>query len=77
MPERRECSFCGEAIEPGTGKLHIKNTGKVLHFCSNKCRKNLLKLDRKPRDTRWTQRYAQDKAIETYQKKDTGEESSE
>ncbi len=79
MPERRECTFCGEPIEPGTGKQHIKNTGRVFHFCSNKCRKNLLNLERTPRETKWTRRYAQDKAIETYRKKEskTEEESKE
>jgi len=77
MPERRECTFCGEPIEPGTGKQHIKNTGRVFHFCSNKCRKNHLKLERTPRETKWTRRYAQDKAIETYRKKGTEENEDE
>jgi len=77
MPERRECTFCGEPIEPGTGKQHIKNTGRVFHFCSNKCRKNLLELERTPRETKWTKRYAQNKAIETYRKKGTEEEKKE
>ncbi len=77
MPERRECTFCGEPIEPGTGKQHIKNTGRVFHFCSNKCRKNLLQLDRTARETKWTRRYAQDKAIETYRKKGDEQEEQE
>ncbi len=71
MPERRECSFCGDPIEPGTGKQHIMNTGKVFHFCSNKCKKNLLNLGRKAVETRWTKRYSQEKAIETYKKTDS------
>jgi len=77
MPERRECTFCGEPIEPGTGKQHIKNTGKVFHFCSNKCRKNLLNLNRTARETKWTKRYAQDKAIETYRKKGAEQEEEQ
>lgn len=68
MPERRECSFCGDPIEPGTGKQHIKNSGKVFHFCTSKCKKNMLDLDRKAVETRWTKRYARDRAIETYKK---------
>ncbi len=48
------CSFCGKEIVPGTGKLYIKKDGKVLHFCSTKCEKNMLKLGRKPREHKWT-----------------------
>lgn len=49
-----KCSFCGETIEPGTGKIFVRKTGKVLYFCSNKCEKNMLKLKRRPVDVRWT-----------------------
>lgn len=51
------CSFCKNIIEKGTGKIYVKLDGKMLHFCSNKCEKNLLKLGRKPRTTEWTQEY--------------------
>lgn len=70
MPEKRECTFCGEPIEPGTGTLHIKNNGQTFHFCSSKCRTNMMDLARKARETRWTRRHAQEKAITTYRKKD-------
>ncbi|MBL7100355.1 MAG: 50S ribosomal protein L24e [Nanoarchaeota archaeon] len=52
-----KCSFCGERIEKGTGKLFVFKTGKVLHFCSSKCEKNTLKLKRKPRNFKWTKHY--------------------
>jgi large subunit ribosomal protein L24e len=48
------CSFCGTNIVPGTGKIYVKKSGKLFYFCSSKCEKNLLKLDRKPRDQKWT-----------------------
>ena len=48
------CSFCGHTLEKGTGKMLVKNDSKVLYFCSMKCEKNLLKLNRKPRVTKWT-----------------------
>jgi len=51
------CSFCGNAIRRGTGKMLVKLDGKILYFCSNKCEKNLLKLGRKPRETTWTKEY--------------------
>ena len=38
----------------GTGKMYIKKDGKTLWFCTSKCEKNMLKLNRKPRTTKWT-----------------------
>lgn len=51
------CSFCGESIEKGTGKMFVYATGKISYFCSNKCEKNLHKLHRNPSQTRWTQSF--------------------
>ena len=52
-----KCSFCGNNIEQGTGKMFAFNTGDVKFYCSNKCEKNHLKLHRIPRKTKWTQEY--------------------
>ncbi len=52
-----KCTFCGTDIEKGTGKLLVKTDGKLIHFCSNKCEKNLLKLKRKPLTTKWSKLY--------------------
>lgn len=57
MPIRRSCSFCGNEIEPGTGKMFIKKDGTVFVFCSSKCQLNMLKLGRVPRWTPWTQAF--------------------
>ncbi|MGQ0535773.1 MAG: 50S ribosomal protein L24e [Methanobacteriota archaeon] len=54
MVERRDCHFCGNPIEPGTGKLFVKRDGTRFHFCTNTCQKNLLVLKRTPRKVRWT-----------------------
>ena len=48
------CSFCGNQITPGTGKIFVQNTGKILYFSSNKCEKNMLKLNRKNIKIKWT-----------------------
>jgi large subunit ribosomal protein L24e len=48
------CSFCGNDIKKGTGKIFVKKDGKILNFCSTKCEKNLLKLKRKPIVVKWT-----------------------
>jgi large subunit ribosomal protein L24e len=52
-----KCSFCGETIEKGTGKMFVEKDGKILYFCSSKCEKNLNKLHRKARNFKWTQHY--------------------
>jgi large subunit ribosomal protein L24e len=57
MPIRRTCSFCGNEIEPGTGKMFIKKDGTVFVFCSSKCQLNMLHLGRVPRWTPWTQAF--------------------
>lgn len=57
MVEQRVCSFCGNEIEPGTGKMYIKKDGTVFYFCKNKCKKNMIVLKRVPRRVRWTKNY--------------------
>ena len=47
------CSFCQTKLEKGTGKMFVYASGKVLHFCSMKCEKNMLKLKRKARNLKW------------------------
>lgn len=59
MVEKRTCSFCGQDIEPGTGKMYVKKDGTVYNFCSNKCKKNRIDIGRVPRRTRWTNRYSE------------------
>ncbi len=54
MVKVRNCSFCGYNIPVGRGIMYIKNDGIILNFCSNKCRKAMLKYKKNPRKTRWT-----------------------
>ena len=63
MVERRVCTFCGDEIEPGTGKMYIKKDGVVYNLCSSKCYKNLVILGRVPRRTTWTRYYEREKSI--------------
>lgn len=56
-----KCSFCGQNLKPGYGKMFVKKDGKIFYFCSNKCEKNLLKLRRKPIKIRWTEAYRKEK----------------
>src|SRR3990172_7901017 len=63
MPVTRTCSFCGNDIEPGTGKMFIRRDGTVPFFCSSKCERNLLDLGRGPRWTRWTKHFRRAKGL--------------
>lgn len=49
-----KCSFCNNEIPKGTGTMYVKVSGQILYFCSSKCEKNLLKLERIPREHKWT-----------------------
>jgi len=49
-----KCSFCDIEIRKSTGKMLVKNSGKIFFFCTNKCEKNMFKLKRKPIKTKWT-----------------------
>jgi large subunit ribosomal protein L24e len=51
------CSFCGNEMPRGTGKMYVKKDGKIFYFCSMKCEKNMNKLGRKPLRTKWTKFY--------------------
>ncbi len=56
------CTFCGSAIEAGTGKMYIKRDGSVFHFCSSKCQRNQVELGRVNRHVKWTGAAASAKA---------------
>ncbi len=73
MVEAKECTFCGKKIEPGTGKLYIRTDGQKFNFCNSKCEKNIIEHGRKDRETKWTRKHAQEKAVKTYHKKEKEE----
>jgi large subunit ribosomal protein L24e len=56
-----DCNFCGIKIPKGTDYIFVTAKGKALYFCTSKCYKNLVKLDRKIRHTKWTQAYMLEK----------------
>jgi len=35
-----KCSFCSEQIPQGRGIIFVEISGRILNFCSSKCRKN-------------------------------------
>ncbi|HLP79636.1 MAG TPA: 50S ribosomal protein L24e [Acidobacteriota bacterium] len=52
-----KCSFSGKTIPPGQGIMYVQNDGRVYYFINKKAERNMLKLDRKPRTTKWTEEY--------------------
>ncbi|MCX6775842.1 MAG: 50S ribosomal protein L24e [Candidatus Micrarchaeota archaeon] len=52
-----KCSFCGNEIESGTGTIFVRRDGSMLDFCSQKCKRGMLKLKRNPRKLKWTTKY--------------------
>jgi large subunit ribosomal protein L24e len=49
-----KCVFCHSDIKAGTGKLFVRNDGRLLWFDKQKCEKNMLKLNRKQAKLKWT-----------------------
>jgi large subunit ribosomal protein L24e len=64
MVVKRQCSFCAQEIEPGTGAMFVKRDGTVFHFCSGSCRKQQLHLHRVGHRFKWTRAHALKKAAD-------------
>ncbi len=60
---KMKCSFCGHEIGKGTETIFVTSKGKAHYMCSSKCEKNMFKLNRKPRKTKWTEEYRKEKNI--------------
>lgn len=54
MVDTYTCTFCGEKVEPGTGKMYVRKDGTIFYFCSSKCQNN-YRLGRVPRRVDWTE----------------------
>ncbi|MFT4311928.1 MAG: 50S ribosomal protein L24e [Candidatus Woesearchaeota archaeon] len=52
-----QCSFSGKEIPQGRGIMYIRKDGRVWYFADRKAEKNMVKLGRKPRETKWTKEY--------------------
>jgi len=49
------CSFCGNNIEKGSGKMFVKSDGAIMFYCNSKCEKNSRIRDKKK--VKWTGEY--------------------
>lgn len=48
-----KCSFCGNKLPEGRGKMFVLKSGQVRYFCNSKCQKN-WKKGREGKNTEWT-----------------------
>jgi len=55
-----KCSFCGDTIPPGRGKMFVKNDGRIFYFCDSKCDKN-YRLGREGKFLKWTKKFQKGK----------------
>jgi large subunit ribosomal protein L24e len=55
-----KCSFCGNKLELGTGKMFVSTSNKIFYFCSKKCEKN-WEMGRNPKKLKWTKSYEKEK----------------
>ncbi len=58
MVVKRQCSFCADEIEPGTGSMYVKRDGTIYHYCSSSCRRQMLGLGRVGHRLKWTRAHA-------------------
>jgi len=49
-----KCSMCKTSMQRGTGKMYVRNDGRLLYFCSSKCQKN-WKMGRGEKGLKWAQ----------------------
>ena len=57
LGKMNKCVFCGGETHDFMGVHLIKNDGTIDFYCSSKCRKNSLKLNRDKRNMKWTAAY--------------------
>ena len=72
-----KCVFCGKEEHSFKGIHLIGNDGNVNYYCSNKCRKNALKLKRDKRKLKWTVAHSEErvKAVKKEAKRVADEEA--
>jgi len=71
-----KCSFCGKMYDIHRGLTFVLKSGKILHFCSSKCRKN-YRLGRKSEEVNWIRREKKTKKEEKEELLKEAEEQEE
>jgi len=51
-----KCILCGDALKLGRGKIFVKKSGEIFHFCNSKCQSN-WKKGREGKSLKWTSKF--------------------
>ncbi len=55
-----KCSICKLNVPRGTGKMYVRNDGRIFYFCSSKCQKNWT-MGRVEKNLKWAMQEKADK----------------
>ncbi|MCK4335682.1 MAG: 50S ribosomal protein L24e [Candidatus Aenigmarchaeota archaeon] len=47
-----KCSVCKSNVLKGSGKMFVRNDGRIFYFCSSKCQKN-WNMGREGKKLKW------------------------
>ena len=47
-----KCSICKSNLLKGSGKMFVRNDGRIFYFCSSKCQRN-WKMGREGKKLKW------------------------
>jgi len=47
-----KCSMCKSNMPRGTGKMFVRNDGRIIYFCGSKCQKN-WNMGRGEKNLKW------------------------
>lgn len=64
-----KCSFCGEGLSEGKGKMLVRNDYRVLYFCDSKCHKNFA-MGRNAKKVGWVRKKLHNKIQATKAQKE-------
>jgi len=56
-----KCTYCGVQIPQGRGIIYVEISGKIINYCSSKCRKN-REMGRDPGKMKWITKMPENKA---------------
>ncbi len=48
-----KCTFCGDEVKIHKAIIYYQSNGKSYVFCSSKCRRSMLILNRDPKKVKW------------------------
>jgi large subunit ribosomal protein L24e len=63
-----KCVFCSKQQQPGQGIIFVYSDGRVIYFCSSKCRRN-FRMKRDPKKIKWAKQIEKKERTDAFEKK--------